>query len=191
MKKPGKAVQRGAKRMRRVFSAEFKQEAVRRMRERRATGVSLAHISRRVVASPGHQQQAAHLRVRVRRESTDEHGIRVAHHDSFARYADAFLRKSRSIHIVSTSRCKRRISSALLDTRPSPGKISATGRPRSPPPAALTAATNAVVHLRLEQSWPVQRSPRGLFIQPHSVHLHRAIELLAHSLSQHVHLIPA
>ena len=36
----------GPGRGRRLFSAEFKQEAVRRMRERRATGVSLAHISR-------------------------------------------------------------------------------------------------------------------------------------------------
>ena len=38
MKKPGKAAQRGAKRTRRVFSAEFEQEAVRRMAERRAQG---------------------------------------------------------------------------------------------------------------------------------------------------------
>ena len=36
---------------RRLFSAEFKQEAVRRMRERRATGVSLAHISRELEVS--------------------------------------------------------------------------------------------------------------------------------------------
>ncbi len=36
---------------RRIFSAEFKQEAVRRMRERRAAGVTLAHISRELEVS--------------------------------------------------------------------------------------------------------------------------------------------
>ena len=41
----------GPGRGRRLFSAEFKQEAVRRMRERRATGVSLAHISRELEVS--------------------------------------------------------------------------------------------------------------------------------------------
>ena len=41
----------GPGRGRRLFSAEFKQEAVRRMRERRASGVSLAHVSRELEVS--------------------------------------------------------------------------------------------------------------------------------------------
>lgn len=40
-----------ATRTRRVYSAEFKQEAVRRLRDRRAHGVSLAHISRELDVS--------------------------------------------------------------------------------------------------------------------------------------------
>lgn len=40
------------RRGRRIFSAEFKQEAVRRMRERRAAGVTLAHVSRELEVTP-------------------------------------------------------------------------------------------------------------------------------------------
>jgi len=46
MKKLTKATPRPAKRTRRTFTAEFKQEAVRRMAERRAQGTSLQQISR-------------------------------------------------------------------------------------------------------------------------------------------------
>ena len=45
MTKPGK-------RTRRIFSAEFKQEAVRRMAERRAQGVSVQQVSREVDVRP-------------------------------------------------------------------------------------------------------------------------------------------
>lgn len=47
MQQNGSSGRRG----RRIFSAEFKQEAVRRMRERRAAGVTLAHISRELEVS--------------------------------------------------------------------------------------------------------------------------------------------
>ena len=60
MKKPGKAAQRGAKRTRRVFSAEFKQEAVRRMAERRAQGVSLQQIGRELDVSADMLRAWAH-----------------------------------------------------------------------------------------------------------------------------------
>lgn len=47
MKKPAKP----AKQTRRVFTAEFKQEAVRRMTERRAQGVSVQQIGRELEIS--------------------------------------------------------------------------------------------------------------------------------------------
>ncbi len=42
-----------SKQQRRVFSAEFKEEAVRLMRERRAQGISLAQIGRELEIRPG------------------------------------------------------------------------------------------------------------------------------------------
>jgi transposase len=50
MAKQAKQHDRGGKR--RVFSAEFKLEAVRRMRERRATGTSLSQIGRELDVRP-------------------------------------------------------------------------------------------------------------------------------------------
>jgi len=43
---------KSAKRTRRIFSAEFKQEAVRRMAERRAQGVSVRQIGRDLDVRP-------------------------------------------------------------------------------------------------------------------------------------------
>jgi transposase len=48
MARPAKSI----KRTRRIFSAEFKQEAVRRMAERRAQGVSVQQIGRDVDVRP-------------------------------------------------------------------------------------------------------------------------------------------
>ena len=49
MAKPAKSI----KRARRIFSAEFKQEAVRRMAERRAQGVTVQQIGRDLDVRPG------------------------------------------------------------------------------------------------------------------------------------------
>ncbi len=47
-----KAKQGGSRRVRRAFSPEFKVEAVRLMRERRAAGVSLAQVGRELDVRP-------------------------------------------------------------------------------------------------------------------------------------------
>jgi transposase-like protein len=133
---------------RRVFGAEFKLEAVRRMEERRAGGVNLTQIGRELGVRPDqlrkwkrqHEQRAGAAAADVfpgqGRLPAEERALVFVDPPSPRAFMGWFVRRDRLVRLL--ARCERDVSEAAL-RRQLAGAIPVTRYVRGAPPAlALT-----------------------------------------------------